>query len=136
MIILLCQSCYHLPDVVTVTLQYPPGQATVEASWAWPHRINELLCFGARGSLTLRRSEILHRDAPARFDIPVEETVTTPPASIPPKRAHGIANFAHILRNKLSVREPHSAELTVRSCELVDAARESASTGRRIALRR
>lgn len=125
-----------IDDLVTVTLQYPRGQATVEASWAWPHRVNELLCFGARGSLTLRGSEILHRNAPARFDIPAEETVTKPPASIPPQRAHGIANFAHILRNKLPVEEPHSAELNVRICELVDAARESATTGRRIALRR
>jgi len=125
-----------IDDLVTVTLQYPHGQATVEASWAWPHPVGELLCFGARGSLTLRGQQIVWKNSPPRFNVPVEEKISKPTAAIPPERAHGIANFAHILRNKLPVEEPHSAELNVRICELVDAARESARTGRRVALRR
>lgn len=125
-----------IDDLATVTLQYPRGQATVEASWAWPHRVNELFCFGAGGSLTLRGNEIVRKNSPARFDIPVEEKASKPSAAIPPERVHGIANFSHTLRNNLPVEEPHSAELNVRICELVDAARESARTGRRVALRR
>jgi predicted dehydrogenase len=125
-----------IDDLVTVTLQYPRGQATVEASWAWPHPVGELFCFGARGSLTLRGQQIVWKNSPPRHNIPAEEKVSKPSATIPPERAHGIANFAYILRNKLPVEEPHSAELNVRICELVDAARESARTGRRVTLRR
>ena len=123
-------------DLATLTLQYPRGQATVIASWAWPHPRDEVLCFGARGSLALRGKEIVWKNSPPRFNVPVEEKVSQPSATIPPERLHGIAYFAHVLRNKLPVEEPHSAELNVRVCEVVDAARESARTGQRVKLRR
>jgi len=106
----------------------------VIASWAWPHPRGELFCAGSRGSLTLRDKDIVRRNSPERFNLPVEETVIQPAAAIPPERKHGIAYFAHVLRNKLPVEQPHSAELNVVVCEVVDAARESALTGRRITL--
>jgi predicted dehydrogenase len=122
-------------DLATLTLGYPRGQAVVIASWAWPHPRGELFCAGSRGSLTLRDKDIVRRNAPERFNVPVEETVIQPSATIPPERKHGIAYFAHVLRHKLPVEEPHSAELNVVVCEVVDAARESARTGRRIKLK-
>jgi len=124
-----------IDDLATLTLSYPRGQATVIASWAWPHPRGELFCAGSRGSLTLRDKDIVRRNSPERFNLPVEETVIQPAAAIPPERKHGIAYFAHVLRNKLPVEEPHSAELNVLVCEVVDAARESAGTGRRIKLK-
>jgi len=123
-----------IDDLATLTLSYPRGQATVIASWAWPHPRGELFCAGSRGSLTLRDKDIVRRNSPERFNLPVEETVIQPAAAIPPERKHGIAYFAHVLRNKLPVEQPHSAELNVVVCEVVDAARESALTGRRITL--
>ncbi len=123
-----------IDDLATLTLSYPRGQATVIASWAWPHPRGELFCSGPRGSLTLRDKDIVRRNSPERFNTPVEETVIKPSATIPPERKHGIAYFAHLLRNKLPVEEPHSAELNVVVCEVVDAARKSARTSRRITL--
>lgn len=125
-----------IDDLATLTLNYPRGQATVIASWAWPHPRGELFCAGSRGSLTLRDKDILRKNSPERFNLAVEEIVIQPSATIPPERKHGIAYFAHVLRHKLPVEEPHSAELNVLVCEVVDAARESARTGRRVTLRR
>ena len=121
-------------DLATLTLGYPRGQAVVVASWAWPHPRSELLCFGTRGSLSLRDKEIVWKNSPERFNVPTEEKTIQASATIRPERKHGIAYFAHVLRNKLPVEEPHSAELNVHACEVVDAARESARTGRRIIL--
>ena len=121
-------------DLATLTLQYPHGQATVMASWAWPHPRDEILCFGPLGSLSLRGKEVVLKNSPTRFNVSVEEKTSQSAATVPPERKHGIAYFAHVLRNHLPIETPHSAELNIGVCEVVDAARESARSGKAVVL--
>jgi predicted dehydrogenase len=113
-------------DMCTLVLTYPKALAVVMASWAWPHPRSEILCYGPKGSICMRESLLIRKEPSVRFDVPVEPRQIEP-APVKPERKYGIAWFVHSLQNNLEIEAPHSVDLNVIVCEIVDAAKQSIS---------
>ncbi len=120
-------------DMCTLVLTYPRAMAVVMASWAWPHPRSEILCYGLNGSICLRETTLVRKDASVRFNVPVEPQPVEA-APVTQERKYGIAWFVHCLQQNLEIEAPHSVGINVIVCEVVEAAMRSISQGRAVAL--
>jgi predicted dehydrogenase len=86
--------------------------------------------FGPKGSLLARHDSLLHRSADARGpNVPLDgESVTLDP--LPKETSNPISYFVDCIRNSKPIEDPVSARLNVQVMEILDAARESARTGK------
>jgi predicted dehydrogenase len=117
-------------DDATIVLDYPDATAIIEASWDWPYNKDQVEVFGPKGSLLARHSALLLRSADARgANVPPDgESVTLD--ALPKETSNPIAYFVDCIRNNKPIEDPVSARLNVQVMEILDAARESARTGK------
>jgi len=117
-------------DDATIVLDYPDATAVVEASWDWPYNKDQVEVFGPKGSLLARHSTLLFRSADARGpNVPPDgESVALNP--LPKETSNPISYFVDCIRNNKPIEDPVSARLNVQVMEILDAARESARTGK------
>jgi predicted dehydrogenase len=117
-------------DDATIVLDYPDATAVIEASWNWPYTKDVTEVFGPKGSLLARHDTLLHRSADARGpNVPPDgEPVTLAPLA--KETSNPIAYFVDCIRNNKPIEDPVSARLNVQVLEILDAARESARTGK------
>jgi len=122
-------------DDATILLEYPDATVIIEASWDWPHSMGQVQVFGPKGSLLATRNTLFYRPTDEDGNKmglegePVALTATQGAASNP------IAYFVDCIRRDKSIDEPLSTQLNVQVMDILDAARESARTGRRQELR-
>ena len=121
----------HVDDEATVLLEYPKAQGIIQASWNWPVGRKDFEVYGATGYAIATGGDNLRvRVAGA----PAEETRTLP--ELKPQEADSISYLIGVARGKF---EPHglsSLDNNMIVIEILDAARESARTGRTITLAR
>ena len=117
-------------DDATIVLDYPDATAVIEASWDWPYSKDVAQVFGPKGSLLARHTTLLHRSSDARGpNVPPDgESVTLEP--LPKEASNPISYFVDCIRNNKPIEDPVSASLNVQVMEILDAARESARTGK------
>jgi predicted dehydrogenase len=117
-------------DDATVVLEYPDATAVIEASWDWPYSKDMVAVYGPKGSLLARHSTLQRRLAEAHGpDVqPDGESLTLEVLS--KERSNPISYFVDCIRNDKPIQEPLSARLNVQVMEILDAARESARTGK------
>ena len=117
-------------DDATIVLDYPDATAIIEASWDWPYTKDQVEVFGPKGSLLARHNTLQHRSADARGPnvAPDGENVTLD--VLPRETSNPIAYFVDCIRNNKPIEDPVSARLNVQVMEILDAARESARTGK------
>lgn len=117
-------------DDATIVLDYPDATAVIEASWDWPYSKDVAEVFGPKGSLLARHSILLHRSSDARGpNVPPDgESVTL--EALPKEASNPISYFVDCIRNNKPIEDPVSARLNVQVMEILDAARESARTGK------
>jgi predicted dehydrogenase len=117
-------------DDATIVLDYPDATAIIEASWDWPYNKDTAEVFGPKGSLLARHTTLQHRSADAHGPnvAPDGENVTLDP--LPKETSNPIAYFVDCIRNNKPIEDPVSAQLNVQVMEILDAARESARTGK------
>jgi predicted dehydrogenase len=117
-------------DDATIVLEYPDAVAIIEASWDWPYNKDQVAVYGPKGSLLARQSVLLHRSSQAHGpDVPAEgESVTL--EALPKETSNPISYFVDCIRNNKPIEDPLSARLNVQVMEILDAARESARTGK------
>ena len=117
-------------DDATIVLDYPDATAIVEASWDWPYTKDQVEVFGPKGSLLARHNTLRHRAADARGPnvAPDGENVTLD--VLPRETSNPISYFVDCIRNNKPIEDPVSARLNVQVMEILDAARESARTGK------
>jgi predicted dehydrogenase len=86
--------------------------------------------FGPKGSLLARHSTLQFRSAESRGPniAPDGESVVLDP--LPKEGSNPIAYFVDCIRNNKPIEDPVSAQLNVQVMEILDAARESARTGK------
>ncbi len=120
----------QVDDDATILIEYPDATVIVEASWDWPHSMGQVQVFGPKGSLLATRNTLLYRptDADGRKIGPEGEPV----ALSAPQGAtsNPVAYFVDCIRHDKPIEEPLSTRLNVQVMEILDAARESARTGR------
>src|SRR5579864_365123 len=120
----------QVDDDATIYLDYPDATAVIEASWDWPYNMDRTYVFGSQGSLLSTRSDLFARDASAQGTpaTPDGERVTL--GAVPHELSNPIAYMIDRIRNNKPIEGPLSAKLNVGVMEILDAARESARTGK------
>jgi predicted dehydrogenase len=120
----------EVDDDATIVLEYPDATAILEASWDWPYTKEQVEVFGPKGSLLAGRQDLLFRSAEARGpNVALNgETVALDPVSR--ETSNPISYLVDCIRNNKPIENPLAARLNVQVMEILDAARESARTGR------
>ena len=115
-------------DEATIILTYPHAQGIIQASWNWPFGRKDFELYGTRGSmLAPGRSTLQIRTSndPAREEsLPVLEGAHRGPLDF----------FAAVVRGEVKPDGLSSLETNLIVTEILDAARTSAQTGRRVDL--
>ncbi len=115
-------------DEATIVLTYPRAQAILEASWNWPYGRKDMQVYGQSGALFVPdRNTLLLR----KGDVQVS---TLPVAELKDADSNPLSYLAAVVRGTIRPSGLSSLETNLIVCEILDAAKESARTGRRVDL--
>jgi predicted dehydrogenase len=118
----------HVDDEGTIILTYPGAQAIIQGSWNWPFGRKDMEVYGAKGYVdTIKTDQISVR-------LPGEAEARTETATpLAPSEADSLDYLAAVLNHKI---DPHgdltALDTNVKVMRILDAARESARTGRTV----
>jgi predicted dehydrogenase len=118
----------RVDDEATVLVEYPKAQGIIEASWNWPFSRKDLDVYGESGYARALGGSVLRVRPPGQAE---EEAVT--PAELPADERDSLSYLAAVVRG----RKPSglsSLENNLVVTEILEAARESARTGKAIRL--
>jgi predicted dehydrogenase len=115
-------------DEATIVVTYPQAQAIIQASWNWPYNRKDMEIYGQTGYVLVPRNNLLRV---LQGDQP-EHEITVPPLTGP--EADPLSYLVAVVRGELQPTGLSSLEVNMTVTEILDAARESAATGRRIEL--
>ena len=118
-------------DEATIVLRYPKMQGIVQASWNWPFPRKDMEVYGQRGQAICSDANQIR----LRLAGDEQERVLTAPQLKPPYD-DPFTMFAAAVRGTISVKptELSSLENNLIVMEILDAARESARTGKTVAM--
>ena len=121
----------HVDDEATIVLTYPRAQAILQASWNWPVGRKDMEVYGQRGYLIApdRSTVRFRRDEPSSEE---ERRLEPRPAPL----GDPFAYLAAVVRGEvvMSPADPSALANNVTVARILDAARESARTGRTVRL--
>jgi len=121
----------HVDDDATIVLQYPRAQAVIEPSWNWPFGRKDMEVYGATGYAITVGADKLR----VRYRNDRDETTTTAPPLNSNER-DSLSYLAAVLQGSIRGEgDPSSLDTNVTVMRILDAARESARTGKTIQLR-
>lgn len=117
-------------DEATIVITYPKAQAILQPSWNWPFDRKDMELYGRTGYVLVPRPDLL------RVRLPGESSASeiTPPAIQGPD-ADPISYLAAVVRKEIVPSGLSSLAVNMTVVEILDAARESARTGRRVDLK-
>jgi predicted dehydrogenase len=119
----------RVDDEATIVIGYPKTQAIIQASWNWPFDVKDIQLYGQTGYVkTVQRDRVRLRRAGERE----EHESAAKPISSPDDDP--IAYLRSIVLDHKKPEGPSSLETNVIVMEILDAARESAVTGKTIHL--
>jgi predicted dehydrogenase len=124
----------EVDDDATIVLEYPDATAIIEASWDWPYSKQEVEVFGPKGSLLAGHDNLLFRSADedeATAALNGNRVALDP---VSHETSNPISYLVDCIRNSKPIENPLGANLNVQVMEILDAARESARTGRAVDL--
>ena len=110
-----------------MVITYPKAQAILQASWNWPFDRKDMEIYGNSGYVLVPRPSLLR----VRLANKNEETEITPSAISGPE-ADPISYLAAVVRREITPSGLSSLSVNMTVVEILDAARESARTGKRI----
>jgi predicted dehydrogenase len=117
-------------DDATIVLSYPHAQAVLQASWNWPFNRKDMEVYGATGYAITVGSDRLR----LRHQHDAEESLTTAAPLAPPQQ-DSLSYLAAVLRGELQPKGDLTAlDTNVVVMQILDAARESARTGKSVKL--
>ncbi|MGB6193971.1 MAG: Gfo/Idh/MocA family oxidoreductase [Terracidiphilus sp.] len=120
----------RVDDDATIVLQYPHAQAVIQASWNWPFGRKDMEVYGATGYAITVAADKLR----IRHEHDAEEKVVTAAPLIPPQD-DSLNYLAAVLRGQIDPSGDLTAlDTNVIVMQILDAARESARTGRTVKL--
>jgi glucose-fructose oxidoreductase len=119
----------HVDDEATVILTYPKAQAILQASWNWPFDRKDMEVYGETGeAITVRRDDLRVR---RKGDD--EERQQSAPA-LPAPYNDSISYLIAVVSGEIKPTGLSALDTNVIVVRILDAARESARTGRTIRL--
>jgi predicted dehydrogenase len=120
----------HVDDDATIVLEYPQAQAVIQASWNWPFSRKDMEVYGATGfAITVGPDQIR-----MRHEHDLDERLTTA-AALSPAQSNSLSYLAGVLNGQIEAKGDLSAlDTNVVVMQILDAARESARTGKSVRL--
>jgi predicted dehydrogenase len=117
-------------DDSTIVLQYPQAQAVIQGSWNWPFGRKDMEVYGATGYVMTVASDGLRTRLPHES---AERASTAPP--LPEDERSSLGYLVAVLDGKITDQGDLSAlDTNVVVMQILDAARESARTGKSVPL--
>ena len=117
-------------DDSTIVLQYPKAQAVIQGSWNWPFSRKDMEVYGATGYVITVASDGLR----TRLAHESSEHTSTAP-SLPDDERSSLSYLVAVLSGKIKDQGDLSAlDTNVTVMQILDAARESAKTGKAVRL--
>lgn len=113
-------------DEATIVVTYPKAQGIIQASWNWPYNRKDMEIYGQTGYVLVPKNNLLRM---LKGNQPETET-TVPPLTGP--EADPISYLAAVVRGEIKNTGLSSLEVNMVAMEILDAARRSAETGKRI----
>jgi glucose-fructose oxidoreductase len=116
-------------DEATIVLTYPKAQAIVQASWNWPFDRKDMEVYGQKGYvITVKRDEMDVR-------LPGEAAAKRVQAKpVPDPNEDSITYLRAVVFGGMKPEGPGSLETNLVASEILDAARESAKSGKTMRL--
>jgi predicted dehydrogenase len=120
----------RVDDEATIVLAYPQAQAILQASWNWPFGRKDAHVYGEKGYvLTLDSTNLRSRVVPSDGELRIEAE------PLPAPRNEPLAWLAAVAHGQaVPVDDLGSLETNLVVMEILDAARESARSGRTVRL--
>jgi predicted dehydrogenase len=115
-------------DEATIVLTYPKAQGIIQASWNWPFDRKDMELYGQTGYVLVPHPDVLRVRKP---NVPEAES-TPPPLSGPD--ADPLSYLAAVVRGEIQPAGLSSLPVNLTVIEILDAARESARSGKRVTL--
>jgi len=125
----------RVDDDATILLNYPDATAVLEPSWDWSYNMDRTYVFGAKGSLLSTRTDLFERSSSGQGAAPTPDGTGLTLGPVPHEISNPVAYMIDRIRNDKPVEDPLSGKLNEQVMEILDAARESARTGRAVDLR-
>jgi len=120
----------HVDDDATIVLAYPHAQAVIQASWNWPFSRKDMEVYGSTGYAITVGSDKLR----VRHEHDLEEKLATAAPLNPPEN-DSLTYLAAVLDGHIKPEGDLSAlDTNIVVMQILDAARESARTGRSVRL--
>jgi predicted dehydrogenase len=119
----------RVDDEATILVQYPKAQGIIQGSWNWPFSRKDFEVYGERGYAIATAGNNL------RVRLPGGQEESRTPAALPPEEQDSISYLTAVVRGKRKPSGLSSLENNMIVTEILEAARESARTGRTIKLK-
>ncbi len=116
-------------DEATIVLTYPHAQGIIQASWNWAIDRKDMEIYGQTGQLLVPRKDVLKLRT-----VKSPEMEPTPPP-LRGAQADPLSYLAAVVRGEIKPSGLSSLEINLVVTEILDAARTSARTGKRVELR-
>ena len=116
-------------DDATIVLTYPKAQAILEPSWNWPFNHKDMEVYGQTGTVFVPQPNLLRVQTAKN---PNETEIVPPPVT--GANADPLSYLAAVVRREIKPTGLASLEVNMIVVEILDAAHESARTGKQIKL--
>ena len=118
----------RVDDQATVILEYPKAQGIIQASWNWPFSRKDFEVYGQSAYAIATGGNNL------RVRLPKGKEEQRTPPELPADESNSISYLKAVARGKIKPSGLSSLENNMIVVEILDAARESARTGKRVTL--
>jgi glucose-fructose oxidoreductase len=118
----------RVDDEATIILTYPNAQAIVQASWNWPFSRKDLEVYGQKGyAITVGRDAV-------RVRLPEKEEISAAAKPLEKARRDSVSYLRAVVLEGLKPQGQSSLETNLIVTEILEAARQSAATGKAVSL--
>jgi predicted dehydrogenase len=113
-------------DEATIVITYPRTQAILQASWNWPYGRKDMEIYGRKGELRLPNKDLLLLRPGEAAEVALPVPALKDPLADP------LSYLAAVVRGEVQPSGLSGIDVNLVAMEILDAARESARTGKRI----
>jgi len=120
----------RVDDEATIILTYPRAQAIIQASWNWPFSRKDMEVYGQRGyAITVARDQL-------RMRLPEKAEISADAKPLEKTKEDSVSYLRAVVLGGLKPDGQSSLETNLIVTEILDAARQSAATGKTVSLPR
>ena len=118
----------RVDDEATILVEYPKAQGIIQASWNWPFGRKDFEVYGEHGQAIATGGNGL------RVTLPKQPEHAVTPAPLPPDQRDSISHLTAVVRGTQKPNGLSSLENNMIATEILEAARESARSRKRVTL--